>query len=138
MSTNTRVTRQDRLAVVLHDKAATLPEPADDTAGGAMEAWRQGAYSPDIAAVRVARHADSINATTVITGPVQLAGMDAAGGWAVLATLNAGDDISLTADLGYEERFHDVGGFARLALVAAGVSATDFAHVTAIPYEHLQ
>lgn len=104
----------------------TAPSAAGD--GVDVTSWRNGGYAPD--AVDVALDGDGAIA---ITAGAYLAGYNAsADAWRKLAELNEGAAISLTAGVGYAERFVDVGGYDELKVVDTGDTGTHTVKLTPI------
>ena len=118
------------LAVILENAQATLPQPSTASDGADITSWRNAAYSPDFATIAI----DSDGVST-LTGPVELYGYDQTDAkWRKLGDLNSGNDIVLTATLGFEQRVRDVGVFERLAVACATISAGNIT-ATAKPLE---
>ncbi len=113
------------LAVTFASAATTLPAPSAAPSQGqldAFEAWEGGKYTPQFATASI--DSDGTGTITVAT----LYGWDVAdSAWRAIAQLNGGNAVSLTADIGFEERLNDVAIFGALAVagpVTGGINVT--------------
>jgi hypothetical protein len=102
-------------AIEVEAAQASLPAPVDDGDGKDVTDWRIGGRAPRLYDLAIA----ASEACTL--SDVYLAGYRD-GSWRNLGNLNGGQDIDLTADVGWSGGARDLGLFDRLALVA-GVSA---------------
>jgi hypothetical protein len=105
--------------------AASLPVPSAAPSSAQLDAfddWEGGRYTPQFATASV----DSDGAGTITLAT--LYGWDVAdSAWRAIAQLNRGNTISMTADIGFEERLNDVGIFGALAIagtVTGGITVT--------------
>lgn len=97
------------LAVKIADAAATLPVPTVAPSAAILAAfalWKSGAYTPKFATIAIdASGAGSITGGTVHIWDATLSKLR------TIALLNGGTDVTLTATMGFEQRFNDLGIF---------------------------
>lgn len=128
-----RSAKLHELAVTLHSAVASLPEPTLATDGAGLDTWgwqsqRKNARE-DTAAIMIDK-TSGVGDITLAT--VFLVGFDATDQeWRSLGCLNTGLDITLTDNVGFEERATDIGTADRLALT--GTVSTGTITVSAKP-----
>jgi hypothetical protein len=126
-----RVKKLHNLRVEIATPLISHVAPVDVTSGISLTGADSGVSREDIWEV----YLDHSTGGTIIVSDAYLAGWDEQRSkWTKIGDLNAGEDITLTATVGYSERVVDASAFSRLAVVDTGDSGT---HVYgAIPLEH--
>ena len=112
------------LDIILHPAAtAALAAPALASDGAHLKKWHT---LSDVATSRLVEIAIDAAGAGSITAPYLCAYDDTAGKWRIIALLNGGNPIALTATLGWADTFSDIATYDRLALFGtlAGTTVT--------------